>query len=404
MQPAADGPAPRVAHGQKVPAPPYGALTLLRHSHRERVLALLRTDGPSSRAALARKLGLSPSTLTNIAATLVAAGSVVEVEPTGDMPRTRGRPGTLLALSSSAGTAVGIDFAHRRVRVCIANLAHEVVGSAAQSHGEKTPWLRRVTLAVELIERISAEHDVDLSGLQGIGVGLVGPGDEHVTRAEIVTADLRQRFGVPVMVDNNANLAALAESKWGVAAGLRNVMYVRLSQGVGGALVLDGRILHGASGAAGEFGHICVDPDGPPCWCGRHGCLECYLSVPALLAAWRPGRTVAFSALLEALNTGEPTARKVIVEAGQRLGRVLAGLCNALNPDDLVISGEVAAAGAALLDPVRTSLKEQTLPISYRHLHLRTAQLGDDDCALGAIAWVLQNGARSPIVDQGTGE
>lgn len=372
---------------------PQSALTQLRDAHRRRALSVLRTDGPTSRAELARRLGLSPTTLTNLANALLNAGSIIEIESPANRRRGRGRPGTLLALNSSAGAVAGIDLAHRRVQVTLANMAHEVLGSAAQSHPERTTWRRRVALAAELIERLADEYAIELGALRAIGVGVVGPGDEHATRAEIVTADLNERFGVPVLVDNNTRLAALAETKWGAAAGLRNVLYIRLSQGVGGALILDGRVFHGASGAAGEFGHICVDPTGPACWCGRRGCLESYVSVPAVLAAWRPGQPASLNALLDALSTGQPSALALMADAGRHLGRVLAGVCNAVNPDNVVIGGELVAAGAALLDTTKAALHEHTLPITYRTLHLRTAQLGDDDGALGAIARALHHDA-----------
>lgn len=397
------GAAPSVATpAVGAPSLSQSALTLLRDTHRQRALALLRTDGPTSRAELARRLRLSPTTLTNLANALLETGTIIEIDPPDNGRRGRGRPGTLLALNSSAGAAAGIDFGHRRVQVTLANLAHQVLGSAAQSHAERAPWRRRVALAAELMQRLANEHTIALAALQGIGVGVVGPGDEHATRAEIVTTELRERFGVPVLVDNNTRLAALAETKWGVAAGLRNVLYIRLSQGVGGGLILDGRVFHGASGAAGEFGHICVDPTGPACWCGRQGCLESYVSVPALLAAWRPGQSATFNAFRQALNTGDPSVRALVASAGQRLGCVLAAVCNAVNPDDVVIGGELVAAGDALLGPTKAALQEHTLPITYRTLHLRTAQLGDDDGALGGIARVFRFSESTPGSDPRT--
>ncbi|MGH3656991.1 MAG: ROK family protein [Micromonosporaceae bacterium] len=372
--------APRVAA-------PRSALTLLREEHVRRVLGLLRGNGPTSRAELSRVMKLSRSTLTNLTATLIATGRVIEIEPDADTRRGRGRPGTLLALNPAAGQTAGVDFGHRRVRVTLANLAHQVLATQTRGHPERTPWKRRVAMAAELMETIAAEHDIALDTLDGIGVGLLGPGDQHATRARIVTAELATRFGAPVVTDNNTRLAALAESRWGEASGLRNMLYIRLSHGVGGAVVLDGRVHRGAGGAAGEFGHICVDPSGPACWCGRHGCLECYASVPAVLRAWGGGHTI--EDLRGALIADDSGAEHAVRLAGRHIGTVLAAICNALNPDDIVIGGELVAAGSVLLDAVWATLKEHTLPVTHRGLHLRAARLGDDDGALGAIALAL---------------
>nr|WP_247196856.1 ROK family transcriptional regulator [Streptomyces sp. GESEQ-35] len=203
---------------------------------------------------------------------------------------------------------------------------------------------------------------------------------------------LRKRFGVPVLVDNNTRLAALAEATWGAAAGDQDVLYLRLSHGVGGGLVVGGSLHRGAHGLSGEFGHITVEPDGRRCSCGGRGCLETVASVGAVLDAYR--RADDLPALLAALPA-DPAARRVLDAAGSRIGTVLAAVCNAIGPGVIVLGGELAAAGDVLFEPVARALAEHLMPISRHRVDLRPASLGETGGALGAIALVLHE---SPLL------
>ncbi|MGH3749129.1 MAG: ROK family protein, partial [Micromonosporaceae bacterium] len=136
-----------------------------------------------------------------------------------------------------------------------------------------------------------------------------------------------------------------------------------------------------------------VDPDGPACWCGRRGCLECYASTSAVVDAWGDASDAesppVLDDLLEAVAAGDAQARLAVEQAGARVGAVLGAVCNAINPDDIVIGGDLVAAGAPLIDAITQALHAHSLPETSRGLHIRTARLGDDDGALGAIALAL---------------
>ncbi|MGH3746550.1 MAG: winged helix-turn-helix transcriptional regulator, partial [Micromonosporaceae bacterium] len=157
--PEASAPAGR-PEAAAAPPMPQSALIQLRQQHERRVLAILQSQGPTSRAELARIMKLSRSTVSNLTGALLATGSLVEVEPAQETQRSRGRPVTLLALNPAAGQTAGIDFGHRRVYVVIANLAHQVVGAASRRHGEQTSWKRRAAIAVELLEALATQHDI----------------------------------------------------------------------------------------------------------------------------------------------------------------------------------------------------------------------------------------------------
>ncbi|MFC9330298.1 ROK family transcriptional regulator [Kitasatospora sp. NPDC057015] len=395
-----------------------GPLARLRQGHETLVLDLLRRHGPLTRAGLCTHTGLSRTTLYDIVGGLVTAGAVVTAPPeaTG---RRRGRPVETLSLNPAAGLAIGIDFARRAVHVAAVNVAHEVVGSASEQHPADLSWDRRIALARRLVGTL-AGGSLRLDAVAGIGAGVVGPvglpapagtapgtapgtaqahpgppadpGPQALAgTAEAVRERLAEAFGVPVHVDNNTRLAALAESVWGAATGSRDVLYLRLSHGVGGGLVVGGALHGGAHGLSGEFGHITVDPAGAPCDCGGRGCLETVASVGAVLDAYRAagGRATDVAGFTAAARDGDAAAAGVLRAVGAQVGAVLAAVCNAVGPGVVVVGGELAEAEELLLGPVREALSAQVLPLARSLLDLRRAALGEYGGALGGIALVL---------------
>jgi len=386
-----------------------GPLARLRRGHEELVLRQLRTHGPLTRGDLGRRTGLSRTTLYDIVAALVNSGAVVAAVPAA-IERRRGRPVETLSLHRDAGQAIGIDFARRAVHVAAVNVAHEVMGSASAPHGAGLTWEERVDLAARLVGEL-AGGTLRLGSLNAIGVGVVGPvHDPAATERSHSPADgaprhqedlavlLRKRFGVPVLFDNNTRLAALAEATWGAAAGVQDVLYLRLSHGVGGGLVVGGALHRGAHGLSGEFGHITAEPGGRRCSCGKDGCLETVASIGAVLDAHAAGDAHAAAGNLDgflAALPSDPAARRVLDGVGTRVGTVLAAVCNAVGPHVTVLGGELAEAGPALFDPVERALSAHLMPVSRPGIDLRPARLGEVGGALGAIALVLHD---SPLL------
>ncbi|TCC07278.1 ROK family protein [Kribbella soli] len=366
-----------------------GPLRLLRETHEERVLSVLRTRGPLTRAQLAEHTNLSRATLSSIVQTLLSNQTLTERrgEETGSAVRGRGRPVSVVTLNPAGGLALGMDLGQRRIQVTIANVAHEFVASGAVACAERTPWARRLQLALDLVDDLTTRHDMSLNSLAGIGVGVVGPVPADADpsglvrssdRVALVRDTLRERFGVPVFVDNNTRLAALAEAVWGAGSGVDSALYLRLSYGVGGGLVLGGRLFAGAGGAAGELGHISVDHDGPPCSCGGRGCLERYVSLTTLQAQCD-----------NILDARDQKARDLLADAGARIGEVLAAACNTVNPEVVVIGGELAETGDHLFKPLGAAFRRFTHSQVHRTVRVTRAVLGPDAAARGGIALVL---------------
>ena len=201
---------------------------------------------------------------------------------------------------------------------------------------------------------------MDDSQIVGVGVALPGPIDRRSGKigSEVILPDwagvqaqreLSRRLERHVEVDNDANLGALAEASFGAGRGLENIVYLMLGSGIGAGLVLDGRVHRGAAGLAGELGHVQVRTDGAVCRCGNRGCLETVAGERALAALLRPrlGRDVTVRDLIELIDTGDLGATRLVNDAGRAIGRVLADLCNALNPEAIIVGGELSRSGDA---------------------------------------------------------
>jgi len=251
----------------------------------------------------------------------------------------------------------------------------------------------------------------------GLGVGAPGPLDPQSGvvfeppnlagwRDVPLAAMLQEAAGIPTWVENDANAAALAEAWVGVGRGVRDLIYITVSTGIGGGLILDGELYHGVSGTAGEVGHMTVEPEGPLCGCGRRGHLEAVASGGAIARmaqeAVRAGRETRLSALpsqaltaeavAEAAAQGDALAREIYARAGSYIGLAVASLVNVLNPAMVVFGGGVSKAGDLLLEPVRRVVRERAFRRPAQAAQIVPAGLGDDVGVIGAAAVVYRRG------------
>ncbi|WP_350277614.1 ROK family protein [Kribbella sp. HUAS MG21] len=368
---------------------------------------MLREQGALSRNQIARAVGLSRTTLSEITGSLLQRGAIIVVDTDAAHREGSGRPAERLALDPASGQFMGVDFGHRRVHVTVADASHEIVASGSDRYEDRVDWPTRLDVAFRLIERLSDEYGVHYGALQGVGIGIPGPysGKPGVRGFPSHRADgfheasvdeaFGDRFGAPVIVDNNTRLAALAEAIFGAKA-IENLLYVRLSDGVGGGLVVGGRLVSGSAGLAGELGHVTVRVDGDPCRCGKHGCLETIASVPAILASCRSAGLAVESLddLAAAVARSHPVADQVLRDAGAAVGRVLAAVAMALNPAEIVIGGAITRLAPALVEQAAARVSYELFP-GAASPGVRAAYLSDDDGALGALAAVFHS---SPLL------
>ena len=360
----------------------------------------LRDDGSASRADIARRTGLSRSTVSTLIGELQERGLVVERElpPAGR----QGRPAMQLALDPSAGAAVGIDFDHDKIRVAVSDLARTVLAEESLHLDVDHDAVSATERAADLVTQVLEEAGVDRERVLGAGMALAGPVDHdrgalHPSPilsgwADVdAAAEVERHIGIPVHLDNDANLGALAEVTLGAGRNVRTAAYVQMSSGIGAGLIVEGRPYHGHRGTAGEIGHMLVDPQGPICRCGNRGCLETFASGPALVAPLRAshGDDLTVEGMIALAQGGDPGAQRAIADAGRAVGRVVAGLCNLFNPEMVVVGGDLSTAGELLIDPLTESVHRYALPAATKQLEVVAGELGERANVLGALALAI---------------
>jgi predicted NBD/HSP70 family sugar kinase len=366
-----------------------GSTASLRPANQRRVVDVLRGSAqePVTQAELARVTGLASGTISNIVRELTAAG-LIETEPGS------GRRGTVVRLSRTAGLVVGIDVGHSHLSVAVADLSGEPLVEKRQRLAHDHRYEEGLELADTLLNEALSEAGHGWDEVRTIGMGLPAPISDDVVRSSAILPGWvginaagvsQERFKRPVHIDNDANLGALAEHLIGAARGEDQVVYVKVSSGVGAGLIVDGKILHGARGTAGEIGHLTIDEQGPVCRCGSRGCLEAYAAtdrIAEMMGAQLPDATI--DDVFESARSGNVAASRLLEDAGMHLGWGLATVVNLLNPGVVVVGGDLARAGEPLLEAIRMGLRRHVLADAAA-TPVVLSELGDRASMLGAV-------------------
>ena len=358
------------------------------------ILGLLGTRGPISRADVARALDVSPATVTQLTKDLIARGLVAELETA---PSQGGRPGRLLGLVRSAGGVIGAKVTADHVAIVDVDLDGTVRDTTSHPFDPDAPD------ALDALGHIlRAAIAVHPGHLLGIGVGI--PGSVDAQASGVVQAPtlgwtdarvgsvLRNALGVPVLVENDVNALAVAERLYGAGREHGSYLVITIGRGVGCGIVVDGSVYRGASGGAGEIGHVPVTLDGPLCGCGLRGCLEAHVGQDALLrSAVERGILDADGTatdLRQAADDGDPIAREIYREAGATLGRALAGVVHTIDPEVIVLLGEGIDAWGHWEPGFEPSFRGHLMP-ARRGIAFVVEPWDEDKWALGAAALVL---------------
>ena len=259
------------------------------------------------------------------------------------------------------------------------------------------------------------EAGLTLADIASIGVGVPGP---IVAGAGMVSVPpimpgwdkfpirdwLVEKWHTPVSLSNDAELGALGEWAYGAGRGIENLAYIKVGTGIGAGLLIDGQIYRGATGCAGEIGHITLNPEGPQCSCGNHGCLEAYAGGRAIarkaieairagkrttLAEIQPVQSITSREVQAAGRRGDLLSQEIIREAGYYLGTAIASLVNLFNPSMVVIGGGVSQMGDLLLEPIRVEVSKRSLRSTSQAVRISVALLGRRSSGLGAVAQAI---------------
>jgi predicted NBD/HSP70 family sugar kinase len=385
-----------------------------RRANRARVVRALRERGALSRGALA-EIGLSRSTVTSVVEELMVAGTVVEIAGSKDA-RNTGRPPILVGLKGDLGVAVGVEIANGIIRAAVCNTAQQLLRNDAVPMDDHTPPEAMLKTAGTLIDHMLNRLGLARRDILGVGVAVPGP----IQRRSGVTGRATtlkpwvnvnphfaaaQALNLPVLVGNDANLAALAELTWGAARGLQDAAYIYSASGIGVGLVLNGGLYLGANGTAGELGHTTIDENGVVCECGGRGCLNTLANADAIVRNLlrSHGDRLQIADVIKLAQMGDVGCRRVIADAGRHIGLAAANMYNLLDPELIIIGGNLAPAGEILLGPLRESMARRAIHAGEVLPPVVVGELDLDVVVVqGAAAAVLRDGDMFPLPSQRT--
>jgi predicted NBD/HSP70 family sugar kinase len=381
------------------------------------VLQHIAAGDPVSRARIAAATGLTKTTVSSLVDDLVSARLVVELGPEarGEI----GRPGSALALDPSGYAGIGLEINVDYIAVCLANLVGEVryLRTRARDNRSQSP-AKVLGRAVRMIRTALARAEAARLTVAGLAVAVPGPVETDSGLLRLapnlgwvdvpvagILADRLAGHDLAVVVDNEANLAALGELWFGGHHELADFIHVSGEIGVGGGVVLSEELFRGVRGFAGEIGHVVVDPDGPRCRCGARGCLEQVAGQEAILRAagltgavgtsiGQPGGSVA--ELLARARAGDPATLRAVESAGRALGIGLSATVNVVDPSTVVLGGLYAALEPWLRGPLLEELSERAITHRWSPVQLLASRLGPDAAVRGAAGVVVKRVLSEP--------
>lgn len=381
-----------------------------------RLLGHLIERGPAHRADLSRALGVSRTTVTNLATSLTDSGVLIQLErdvPGATSNGTDRRPlKQQLAISASCGVLASVVFRMTSIAVTVGTLDGRILTTDTTALLRDAPGPERMDQARELFERMLEKLELAAADVLRLHLAVNTQCDRE--SGEVIAEQAagpwrgmnpkqvaQQWTPAEVVIENTARLTGLAEYQALGAPGPRSLVYVHLSWGVTMGQVVDGEIISGSHGGAGELGHVSIDPMGPPCACANRGCLMLYAGLDTVTERLRAvlGPEVGVADAVAAIAEGSQSCTTIIEDVGESVGRALAMVCNVVDPDVIVLGGELAAAGDLLSDAVQASVRRRALPLVTRRLDVATATTTEDLHASGQAALSAMR-ADLPLVDE----
>ena len=381
----------------------------------ESVLRLIWERRTISRAEIADIVGLSRSTVSEIVASLISTDLVTEK---GVGASRGGRRPVVLEFQDDARVILGVDVGASHIGVVLTDLRGRMLASERREYAVRSDPEGTLSCVTKFCKACLATWGGDATRLAGIGIALPSPVDPlHPERVSPLALPdwherhgflaLRELFGVPVLVDNDANLGALAEHWWGAGRGFRDFTYIKVSTGIGSGHLIGGRVYRGSSGVAGEIGHMAMDLRGAMCDCGNRGCLQTIAGARAIIARAKALRTEFPDSLLatgelkiamiaDAALAHDPLALQVVNETAEYLGIAIASVLNLNNPSAVILGGSLARLGALLLTPLRATVLKRTFVSSVVAAEIRVGELGSLVIAIGAATMILDAALSDP--------
>jgi glucokinase-like ROK family protein len=386
---------------------------IIKNVNKHTVLDLIRfTSGGISRAELAQRMDLSRAAMTAIVNDLLDSKVIRETEARNAQ---NGRPPIILDINAGRGYVAGIDMGATHLSIILADFGAQVIDEIETPFSVADGPEKCIQQANGLLADLLKKNQLSISQIGALGIGVPGP---IASEAGMVYAppimpgwsgypiqsNLEETWGIPVSLNNDAELGALGEWAYGVGRGDNHLAYIKVGTGIGSGLLMNGQIYRGATGSAGEIGHLTIEENGPLCDCGNYGCLEALAGGKAisrqareavqkgkrtLLSNMGPIESLSARDVASAARRGDLISQNIIANAGRYLGIAIAGLVNLFNPQTVVIGGGVAQIGDLLLQPIRDTVSRRSLQASARTVKINTAVLRRHSSGMGAIIQAL---------------
>ncbi|MFI0845314.1 ROK family protein [Mesorhizobium sp. IMUNJ 23232] len=375
-----------------------------------RIVRVLSERGALSGTQIANILGLAKSTVSTTLTELRKSGVVVDgVAPVASRSTGAGRPASAVMLNPEAGTVVGLLIGLEHIQLIVADVSHAVLADKKVELDADFSPDEAMAIVQRLIREAYAELGISSDTMLGIGVavgGPINPTNGRIMRAGAIPTwegvDVHRLFetalGRPIYADNVSKCWAIAEMMWGAARGVEDFVYVLIDFGVGGAIVSRGHLIDGVAGAAGEFGHMTIDPKGDLCRCGNRGCWELYAGFKGAtaLASKRFGRPMGIVDVINLAKKGDVGCRRLIEDTAEAAGRGLAMVGAAINPGLILIGGRLAMAGPIFFDPLESSFDKYALVKRHdvepeARTRIVPASMLENGACMGAVGLVLRH-------------
>jgi len=372
----------------------------------QHMVSLLYHYGPLSNPVLSQMLNISIPTINRSLLDLIDLKIVNDLGPGNS---SGGRRPNLYGINPEAGYVLAIDISLFSVRIALMDLHNELVGKVLHFEIPLKNTAEYVDFIIEKAHKFTLEACGGTDNLIGAGIaipGLLNPQSgltfSHLTySSQPIKDEFQEKLGVPVLIDNDARMMTLGEFKFGKARGKSNILCLNIGAGLGLGMIFDGKIYQGASGFAGEFGHIKILDDGIQCICGKNGCLETLTSGPALerrvreeldkgaVSSLQSKSDISYIDIISAALADDPLSINLIAECGNWLGRGLATLVHLHNPEIIILGGIIAQTGNLLLDSINQSLNQCSISKIRRETQIVVSDLGDKAALLGAQSIVI---------------
>ncbi|TFE22846.1 ROK family transcriptional regulator [Cohnella luojiensis] len=373
---------------------PTGDQALIKRINTAIVLEFILRGAPLSRAQISEQSGLNKATVSSLVQDLID-GSLVKETGTGQS--SGGRKPVMLEFIATSGYAIGIDLGVNYIRGALTDLRGGIVAERTSSLRHPEPEAA-VEQLCNCIEALMAEAPASSYGIVGIGVGVPGLVDDNGTilfapnlkwRDVPLLRLLTERFALPVTIDNEANMGALGEQKYGAGRSISNLVYASVGIGIGTGLILNKTLYKGTSGYSGEMGHLSIEAHGKSCTCGNRGCWEMYASEQALLEQASSLGFEDLESLLAAAAEGRQDVLALFSGIGEYLGVGIANIVNVFNPDAVIIGNRMSQARPWIEGIVRQTVTQRALGFHLRKVQILFAELGERSSMMGAAEMAI---------------